>query len=206
MALTVALGSVFGPRSAPVAVQTGDVIGMSSSGPVVLSEIIGEPATPRRETETAAGAVQEVDDTPAATTTTVHVHETTTTTHVHAPVQAAVHDEEPHVHAEAHEHPEPEPTTTTTTAPPPEYAYDDPRSTQVWYDLAGCEAGGDWSADTGNGYYGGLQFSLGTWERVGGTGYPHHHDRATQIEMGRRLQAQDGWDAWPHCAEKLGLS
>lgn len=104
------------------------------------------------------------------------------------------------------------PTTTTTTTAPPEatsssegYAYDDPRSTQVWYDLAQCESGGDWSIDTGNGYYGGLQFSLGTWESVGGSGYPHEHPASTQIEFGRQLQARQGWGAWPHCSEELGL-
>jgi hypothetical protein len=107
--------------------------------------------------------------------------------------------------------------TTTTTAPEPEpapaaedtseggYAYDDPRSTQVWYDLAECESGGNWSIDTGNGYYGGLQFSLPTWESVGGSGYPHEHPAATQIEFGRTLQARQGWGAWPHCSEELGL-
>jgi hypothetical protein len=99
--------------------------------------------------------------------------------------------------------------TTTSAAPAPASsegsAYDDPRSTQVWYDLAECESGGNWSIDTGNGYYGGLQFSLGTWESVGGTGYPHEHPAGTQIEMGRRLQASQGWGAWPHCSEKLGL-
>jgi hypothetical protein len=102
-------------------------------------------------------------------------------------------------------------TTTTTTAPPAAeqrssgYAYDDPRSTQVWYDLAGCESGGRWSIDTGNGYYGGLQFSLAAWESVGGTGYPHEHPAEVQIDMGRRLQARQGWGAWPHCSEELGL-
>jgi len=100
--------------------------------------------------------------------------------------------------------------TTTTTTPPARttsegYAYDDPRSTQVWYDLAQCESGGRWDIDSGNGYYGGLQFSLGTWESVGGSGYPHEHPAATQIEMGRRLQARQGWGAWPHCSEELGL-
>jgi hypothetical protein len=112
--------------------------------------------------------------------------------------------------------PRPAPTTTaapTTTTPPPApkessgegYAYDDPRSTQVWYDLAECESGGNWSINTGNGYYGGLQFSLPTWESVGGPGYPHEHPAATQIDFGRTLQARQGWGAWPHCSEKLGL-
>jgi len=106
------------------------------------------------------------------------------------------------------------PTTTTTEPPPPPptsepsdggYAYDDPRGTQVWYDLAQCESGGNWSINTGNGYYGGLQFALATWESVGGSGYPHEHPAATQIDFGRTLQARQGWGAWPHCSEKLGL-
>ena len=101
--------------------------------------------------------------------------------------------------------------TTTTTTPPQQsessegYAYDDPRSTQVWYDLAECESGGNWSIDTGNGYYGGLQFSLASWESVGGSGYPHEHPAGTQIEFGRELQSRQGWGAWPHCSEELGL-
>ena len=98
----------------------------------------------------------------------------------------------------------------TTTAPPStvpegEYEYGDPRGLQVWLDLADCESHGNWSADTGNGYYGGLQFSLSAWQDVGGSGYPHEHPRDTQIEKGRRLQAKYGWGAWPHCSEKLGL-
>ena len=75
----------------------------------------------------------------------------------------------------------------------------------MWLDLADCEAWGDWTTNTGNGYYGGLQFSLGTWESVGGSGYPHEASRDTQITMGRRLQARQGWGAWPHCSEELGL-
>lgn len=106
------------------------------------------------------------------------------------------------------------PTTAAPTTAPPEpvadeaggeYAYGDPRGVQVWLDLAHCESHGNWQADTGNGYYGGLQFSLGAWQGVGGSGYPHEHPRDTQIEMGRRLQARHGWGAWPHCAEELGL-
>ncbi|HVM20748.1 MAG TPA: transglycosylase family protein [Egibacteraceae bacterium] len=86
-------------------------------------------------------------------------------------------------------------TTTTTTAP----------SGGVWYSLAQCESGGNWSINTGNGYYGGLQFSLSSWRAVGGSGYPHEHSASTQIAMGQRLQAQQGWGAWPACAAKLGL-
>lgn len=75
----------------------------------------------------------------------------------------------------------------------------------VWHALAQCESGGRWHINTGNGYYGGLQFSLSSWRWVGGTGYPHEASVATQIEMGRRLQARQGWGAWPACSRKLGL-
>ena len=75
----------------------------------------------------------------------------------------------------------------------------------VWDALAACESGGDWSINTGNGYYGGLQFSESSWHAVGGTGLPLEHSRETQIEMGKRLQAAQGWGAWPACSAKLGL-
>ncbi len=76
----------------------------------------------------------------------------------------------------------------------------------VWDRLAQCESGGNWAINTGNGYYGGLQFSLGTWRGYGGTGYPHQHSRATQIAIATKLRnAQGGYGAWPGCAAKLGL-
>ena len=78
-------------------------------------------------------------------------------------------------------------------------------SESTWDAVAQCESGGNWSINTGNGYYGGLQFALATWQSVGGTGYPHQHPAQTQIDMGRRLQARQGWGAWPHCSAKLGL-
>ena len=87
--------------------------------------------------------------------------------------------------------------TTSSTAQPP--------TSSVWTQLAACESGGNWAANTGNGYYGGLQFSLSSWQAVGGTGYPHEASAATQIAMGQRLQAAQGWGAWPGCAAELGL-
>jgi hypothetical protein len=75
----------------------------------------------------------------------------------------------------------------------------------VWDALAKCEAGGNWAINTGNGYYGGLQFSASSWRAVGGTGLPHQHSRETQIAMGERLKARQGWGAWPSCTRKLGL-
>jgi hypothetical protein len=78
-------------------------------------------------------------------------------------------------------------------------------SYSVWDDLARCEAGGNWSINTGNGYYGGLQFALSSWRAVGGTGYPHQHTREEQIRRGELLQARQGWGAWPSCSRQLGL-
>ncbi len=76
----------------------------------------------------------------------------------------------------------------------------------VWDRLAQCESGGNWSINTGNGYYGGLQFSLGTWRAYGGTGLPSQHSRATQIAIATKLRnASGGYGAWPGCAAKLGL-
>ncbi len=72
--------------------------------------------------------------------------------------------------------------------------------------LAGCESGGRWNINTGNGYYGGLQFNLATWRGLGFGGYPHEASRATQIAAGQKLQAQRGWGPWPSCSRKLGLS
>jgi hypothetical protein len=76
----------------------------------------------------------------------------------------------------------------------------------VWDRLAECESGGNWHINTGNGYYGGLQFSLGTWHSYGGTGLPSQHSRETQIAIATKLRnASGGYGAWPACAAKLGL-
>jgi LysM repeat protein len=75
----------------------------------------------------------------------------------------------------------------------------------VWDDLADCESGGNWNSNTGNGYYGGLQFSQGTWEANGGTGNPADASREQQIAVGEKVQASQGWGAWPACSSKLGL-
>jgi hypothetical protein len=71
--------------------------------------------------------------------------------------------------------------------------------------LAECESSGRWNLNTGNGYYGGLQFSASTWRYLGGTGLPHEHSREVQIEMGRRQWRKSGWQAWPTCRRTAGL-
>jgi hypothetical protein len=104
-------------------------------------------------------------------------------------------------------------TTTTTTASVAPTVVETTQAPQaapvvsgsVWDSLAQCESGGNWSINTGNGYYGGLQFSLSSWNAVGGTGLPSDHSRETQIAMGERLKNIQGWGAWPACSAKLGL-
>jgi uncharacterized protein YabE (DUF348 family) len=76
----------------------------------------------------------------------------------------------------------------------------------VWDRLAQCESGGNWATNTGNGYYGGLQFSLGTWHAYGGSGLPSNASRETQIAIATKVRnASGGYGAWPACAASLGL-
>ena len=78
----------------------------------------------------------------------------------------------------------------------------------VWDDLAQCESGGNWAINTGNGYYGGLQFSHATWHGYGGgefAEYPHEATREEQIIVAERLRAARGYAPWPACRDKLGL-
>lgn len=75
----------------------------------------------------------------------------------------------------------------------------------VWDRLAQCESGGNWSTNTGNGYYGGLQFSQSSWQAVGGSGLPSQASKAEQIARAEKLQAVQGWGAWPACTAKLGI-
>ncbi|ELS53873.1 transglycosylase family protein [Streptomyces viridochromogenes] len=75
-----------------------------------------------------------------------------------------------------------------------------------WDAVAQCESGGNWSINTGNGYYGGLQFSASTWAAYGGTKYAATADRATkaqQIEIAEKVLAGQGKGAWPHCGVNL---
>ena len=76
----------------------------------------------------------------------------------------------------------------------------------VWDALAQCESGGNWAINTGNGYYGGLQFNLGTWQAYGGSGLPSQNSRETQIAIATKVRdASGGYGAWPGCAASLGL-
>ncbi|MEU7186359.1 transglycosylase family protein [Streptomyces sp. NPDC045369] len=82
------------------------------------------------------------------------------------------------------------------------------RSGATWDRLAGCESGGNWRADTGNGYSGGLQFAHSTWRSFGGGRYGSRAARASraqQIRIAERVLARQGWGAWPACSARLGL-
>ncbi|MFI1440046.1 LysM peptidoglycan-binding domain-containing protein [Streptomyces fructofermentans] len=77
----------------------------------------------------------------------------------------------------------------------------------VWDRIAQCESGGNWHINTGNGYYGGLQFSAGTWRAYGGSAYASTADkasRAQQIAVATKVQGAQGWGAWPSCSLRAG--
>ncbi|MGW7513914.1 LysM peptidoglycan-binding domain-containing protein [Streptomyces massasporeus] len=79
----------------------------------------------------------------------------------------------------------------------------------VWDRIAQCESGGDWHINTGNGYYGGLQFAPSTWNAYGGTAYAPTADRASrsqQIAVATKVQRAQGWGAWPTCSARAGAS
>jgi resuscitation-promoting factor RpfB len=72
----------------------------------------------------------------------------------------------------------------------------------VWDRIAQCESGGNWAANTGNGYYGGLQFNLSTWQANGGSGRPDQNSREQQIAVAERVRdASGGYGAWPVCGK-----
>lgn len=79
----------------------------------------------------------------------------------------------------------------------------------VWDRIAQCESGGNWQINTSNGYYGGLQFSADTWRGYGGTAYAPTADQASkaqQIAVATKVQAAQGWGAWPNCSVQAGAS
>jgi hypothetical protein len=71
-----------------------------------------------------------------------------------------------------------------------------------WDAIAACESGGNWSINTGNGYHGGLQFTLGTWRAKGGTGMPENASREEQIRVAENVLHSQGIGAWPVCGAR----
>ena len=81
--------------------------------------------------------------------------------------------------------------------------------TSVWDRVAACESGGNWAINTGNGYYGGVQFSRSTWNGFGGRAYAATANLATkaqQIAVAQKVLAVQGPNAWPVCSKKAGLT
>ncbi len=73
-----------------------------------------------------------------------------------------------------------------------------------WDAVAKCESGGNWAANTGNGFYGGLQFKPATWAANGGVGAPHQASREEQIRVAEKVAAKQGMGAWPTCGKAAG--
>lgn len=73
-----------------------------------------------------------------------------------------------------------------------------------WDAIAQCESGGNWAINTGNGYFGGLQFSPATWRSNGGTGMPHQASREEQIRVAENVLRTQGIGAWPTCGRNAG--
>jgi hypothetical protein len=83
------------------------------------------------------------------------------------------------------------------------------RGRSVWDDIAMCESSGDWHINTGNSFYGGLQFWQPTWKLFGGLKYARRADLATreqQIAVAEAVLRVQGWGAWPVCSKRAGLS
>jgi hypothetical protein len=97
-------------------------------------------------------------------------------------------------------------------APAPEAAAGDPEAAPPapqarvhsvnWDAIAACESGGNWSINTGNGYSGGLQFTLGTWRSNGGSGSAHNSSREEQIRVAENVLGSQGIRAWPVCGRR----
>lgn len=90
----------------------------------------------------------------------------------------------------------------TVPAPKQERPRGAPRSGVDWDAIAACESGGDWSANTGNGFEGGLQFTPSTWHAYGGSGHAYNASRAEQIAVAERVLAGQGIGAWPTCGRR----
>ncbi len=84
----------------------------------------------------------------------------------------------------------------------------DAATSKTWDALANCESGGNWHINTGNGYYGGLQFNPNTWLAYGGGKFASRADlasRTEQISIAEKVLKASGWGAWPACSASLGL-
>ncbi|MCL5948588.1 MAG: transglycosylase family protein [Actinobacteria bacterium] len=98
-----------------------------------------------------------------------------------------------------------QPVANPRTSQPPPATEPAPPAGGAWAALRQCESGGNYSADTGNGYYGAYQFTLSTWYSLGETGLPSQAPPAVQDAAAKALQSRAGWGQWPVCSQQLGL-
>lgn len=95
-----------------------------------------------------------------------------------------------------------------TPAPSGQGNYTGRTPVETWERLAQCESGGNWSINTGNGYYGGIQISKQTWDGHGGrefAAYAHQTVKWNQMTVGQRILDNQGWGAWPYCSREIGM-
>jgi Spy/CpxP family protein refolding chaperone len=79
----------------------------------------------------------------------------------------------------------------------------------TWDAVAQCESSGNWAANTGNGFFGGLQFTQSTWQSFGGGQFApsaHQASRGQQIQVAEKVLSAQGWNAWPVCSKKAGAA
>ncbi len=182
---------------APLAVRSATAVSPATQRLLDAAEA-PEIAIPR---SALAGRERSAELTLGDQSTAIAPEVVTTSLNVAAPAVVPV---TPRIKTVATPTPRPRPRPRAATAPkaPP------PSGDGVWDQLAQCESGGNWAINTGNGYYGGLQFSLGTWAAYGGGSYAPRPDLASreeQIAVAERLRAARGYAPWPACASKLGL-
>lgn len=136
--------------------------------------------------------------------TTVETVVSTTRTDA-TPRIVAVGTKKAQTHTPSEEHRSEQTSTATPQDPPQNPEANRSVSGDVWAGLAQCESGGNPAMNSGNGYYGMYQFSLPTWQSVGGSGLPSDASAEEQTMRAQILQSRYGWGQWPHCAASLGL-
>jgi len=108
----------------------------------------------------------------------------------------------------AHADTRPSPGTSMTSTQTTQRPVARPRHYRAWLRIAHCESTSRWRINTGNGYYGGLQISPGTWRAFGGLRYarlPHRTTKIKQMRVAEKILRGQGWGAWPHCSRVAGL-
>ena len=143
-------------------------------------------------------AVPQISSTPNSTTTTTIAPTTTTIAPTTTTTRAPVSDEP----TEESFEPEQEAEIIVFGQP---YLASWP-SLEMWERMAWCESRQTWDIDTGNGYFGGLQFALGSWQWMGGEGSPSDATKEEQIYRANLLWQAQGWNGWPGCKQYFGWS